>query len=510
MRVLKNAVIRTVALLLFLSFVCALILYQMGAYDISFIKRPLSDETTEISRDETTDEISESESESKKDDTSVSIPDSTDEDGFEEILNSIKDLSDLEGYKLSYNRFSSSSVLARLNYNILQDSTFSLGTYDETLTVMYYQSNGKMNTRKEITTYDRPRISLYFGYIFVHDGSSYDIYSSSGKRIYKDFKGSTINALSNDNRPVIKDEKDVYYAVSEKGLTKIEYKDIAFKSVTFDHPRYYAESKTSLTVFSSNVERLTYVSDITDPDKKAEEGYRITDGKLYKVEYVLLYGYKDENSNVKIEPQFASAYPFSKEGLAAVTDEEGNLFFIDTTGKERVSLRKNKYVYVPELNNNKYLQVYQTGLNNTLSDLGMYYYDDGYVMVRYTLKGSWAVYYTYKNENRLIDTSGNFVEIPGNYELKNYSDGIMLLHKNGKYGYMRPDLSWVCPAVFDSAQPFIQGLAVVEIDGKYGVIDTEANTVLPVCFDYISNVSSGLIAAYSSDNGWQLFVIAEK
>lgn len=508
MRVLKNAVIRTAALLLFLSFVCALILYQTGVYDISFIKRPVSDETMQTSKEETSAETTETTSE--EDSTSVSIPDNTEENGFEEILNSIKDLSSLDGYKISYNRFSSMSVLARLDYDMLSDSTFSLGTYDETLTVMYYQSNGKMNTRKEITTYDRPRISLYFGYIFVHDGNSYDIYSSGGKRIYKDFKGSAVNALSKDNRPVIKDEKDRYYAIAESGLSKIEYKDIDFKSVTFDHPRYYGESNINLTVFSSNTERLTYVSDVTDPSQTAGEGYRITDGKLYKVENVLLYGYKDKSGNVKIEPQFASAYPFSKEGLAAVTDEEGSLFFIDTSGKEKASLRKNKYVYVPEFNNNKYLQVYQTGLNDTLSDLGMYYYDEGYVMVRYTLKGSWAVYYTYKNENILIDTSGNTVNIPGNYELKNYSDGIMLLYKNGKYGYMRPDLSWVSPAVFDSAQPFIQGLAVVESNGKYGMMDTEANMVLPICFDYISNVSSGVIAAYSQDNGWQLFAVAEK
>jgi hypothetical protein len=44
-------------------------------------------------------------------------------------------------------------------------------------------------------------------------------------------------------------------------------------------------------------------------------------------------GYIDRTGSVVIQPQFASAYPFS-EGLAAVQAEKDGLFgFIDTTGK---------------------------------------------------------------------------------------------------------------------------------------------------------------------------------
>jgi hypothetical protein len=54
-------------------------------------------------------------------------------------------------------------------------------------------------------------------------------------------------------------------------------------------------------------------------------------------------------------------------------------------------------------------------------------------MVRWSLRSTWASTYIYKSENRLLTSTGATVSIPGNYELLNYSDGIMLVKKGESY-----------------------------------------------------------------------------
>ena len=253
---------------------------------------------------------------------------------------------------------------------------------------------------------------------------------------------------------------------------------------------------------------------VTTPNEteamKPVNGTIIKDGAYYKVTKGIRYGYKDKDGNVIIEPQFAMAYDFAPDGRAAVKDVNGNLFFIDKNGKEVASIRKAYYAYPAEFNKQKLHQRYTDGINMNVLDVGMYYYDNGHVMVRYVLMDPYTAKILYKTKNSLIDIYGSSVPVPGNYTLENYSDGVMLLQKNGMYGYMSTDMSWVCPAIFDSAEPFIQGLAVASLDGKYGMIDTNGNTVLPFCFKYISNVSDGRVAAYSDELGWQLYTVMTK
>lgn len=47
MKILKNIAVRLTALLVFFALIVAVILYQAGVYDISFIKRPLPAVTEE-------------------------------------------------------------------------------------------------------------------------------------------------------------------------------------------------------------------------------------------------------------------------------------------------------------------------------------------------------------------------------------------------------------------------------------------------------------------------------
>ena len=56
-------------------------------------------------------------------------------------------------------------------------------------------------------------------------------------------------------------------------------------------------------------------------------------------------------------------------------------------------------------------------------------------------------------------------------------------------------------APFDTVQPFSEGLALVSRDGKYGFMDTAGNFVLPLVYDYAGSFSEGL--AYVIQNGKQ-------
>ena len=37
------------------------------------------------------------------------------------------------------------------------------------------------------------------------------------------------------------------------------------------------------------------------------------------------------------------------------------------------------------------------------------------------------------------------------------------------------------------------------------MIDTAGNAVIPFKYDYVSNISSGLVAAFSDDTGWEIY-----
>ena len=66
--------------------------------------------------------------------------------------------------------------------------------------------------------------------------------------------------------------------------------------------------------------------------------------------------------------------------------------------------------------------------------------------------------------------------------------------------------AWIAQPIYDFAQPFYEGLAVVGFgEGDRLMIDTEGNIVIPMgAYDYISNASSGVIAAWRDGHGWDI------
>ena len=586
MKILKNIAVRLTALLVFFALIVAVILYQAGVYDISFIKRPLPAVTEES--DSVTGSETDIGTEAPFPDTSdTDIPDtetSISTDNAEKMLEMILSLSEVgaDGWRLSENMFGSKSSIARLAFDFGEiKNNFGSRTETVTKTIIYQKEDGLYDTKQVTEKKTAPSVRLYYGLIFLDDGKTVSVWNTDGKRLIKKFTGSLVYAKSLSGRPVVSIKTKYYEIDSEKGLTgEISENQIDFRAIRFDAPGYYAADRgngpypyceyvevyteitteppvtepeatspestdteepdttssddtdseaetTSPEETESNEEPVSSEDADTDEEtdsnpnpvislsekrNEASEGEEtvVIDGKLYSVETVLMWGYRDGEGNTVIEPQFEAAFDFTSDGIAAVVDFEKRMSFIDRTGKTVITLNDKEIIRYSDQQRTKVRQSYFEPVSNGMENLGMYYFDRGYAMVRYVYRGT-KTEKIYLNENRLLSKTGEYFDIPAGYNLINYSDGVLLLEKNGKYGYMDLDGGWIMPSVYSFASPYVQGLAAVAgSDGKYCLIDTDGNYVLPMYFDYVSNVSGGLVCTYEQTRGWEIYCVVEK
>ena len=106
----------------------------------------------------------------------------------------------------------------------------------------------------------------------------------------------------------------------------------------------------------------------------------------------------------------------------------------------------------------------------------------------------------------LVSAEGAKFAIPQGYSLVSYSDGVLLLEKEGKYGYLDYTGKWIAQPIYTYARPFMEGLAVVGFEGgRKCVIDTTGDVVIPFYYSEITDLSGGLMAAWKSGAGWVLF-----
>lgn len=244
-------------------------------------------------------------------------------------------------------------------------------------------------------------------------------------------------------------------------------------------------------------------------------GYITADGLRVVIERQVTrikWGYQYETGWTLVYPNYLRAYAFS-EGRAAVIDSENRLIFLGTNGYRSLPNKSwaNEWVYLTNENSRYVAAAYAAPLYNDLSGIGHLYYDRGYVRVRELERD-----YSYResitaDRELLIDTAGNEFEIPSGYTLAGYSDGVLLLERDGKYGYYSTGGYWIAQPVYTYAQPFLEGLGVIGFeDGVTGAVNTEGRIVIPFTYEYISAPSSGVIACYDDEDGWTILVKVAK
>lgn len=95
--------------------------------------------------------------------------------------------------------------------------------------------------------------------------------------------------------------------------------------------------------------------------------------------------------------------------------------------------------------------------------VGFFYFDDGLTRVRIReTDGDGAE--SFREALMLFD--GSLFPLPDDYTVRAYSDSVILLEKDGLFGYMNSRGVWLTAPEFTEASPFYEGLAVVTAAGR--------------------------------------------
>lgn len=300
------------------------------------------------------------------------------------------------------------------------------------------------------------------GYILADTPTQSLLLSYDGGVLFDNTSGalSLIGERNAEGLPVFELDGEYYIINSAGALEKTVYDERTMsKGVKFDYPSYYG------------------ISD--EPD------ISVSSNKKY-------FGYL-KGDEVICDLKYEKAFAYS-EGFGCTYDKEGRLYFHNEEGRVRIA----------GLNDIMY--------GSTEADderaLGFYYFDEGLCRaVRKTFKKGELV-----NERQIIiNRYGDEMILPSDYTLYSYSDGMMLMQKDGRSGYMNSRGAWVTEPTYTYARPFFEGLAVVgNADGNVGVIDKNGEYVIAPVFDKITDCSGGVMALFDDEYGWYVIKKCKK
>lgn len=478
----------------------------------------------------------------------------------EDILPLSSDLAS-QGYQPSDKVFDDSCKFAQLvtSYELPKYFTYFTKTYDKTVPV-YYDDGKEATTEVHTVTEDRMGIELYMGYIRINDLGTVYLAGPDGTLLTKYDDSVYVPAYTRDKegRPLfyktykyeveyptslgkededgnrewlktskLKMEGKEYYYLDRNGHTfiKSDYNDTTDnRGLYFDYPSYYGvstneDSKKELQRYYK--ETTEVITTLSKKNKKTVKTTTVTpsilwlykekknkkfdpDAETTEYPYVAAYNYSEGYAVVKKDFYWTHKPEDKKKDPVKYTSRE--LTIIDEKGKQKLKSRKG---FLSDLNwfANEF---YCDPLIPDISALGSYYFDHGLIRIRrqYYDRYLYTEYYQTMigaDEDLLIYPDGTEFYIPPGYDMISYSDGMILLEKDGKYGYMDHTGRWVIQPTLDGASPYLEGVAAMEMNGYWGMADTDGNTVIPFRYDYVSNISSGIVATYTDGLGWELY-----
>ena len=482
--------------------------------------------------------------------------------GNNTVMPSVSQLAS-EGYTATDAPWSDTSKFALLetSYSLPKKFSFSEKTYEKAVAV-HYDDGTEAEVKTETVTEDRPAIELYMGYIIFDDVGTLYLLDSNGTALSK-YTGKYIPAYTRDRegRPLfyqtyketveyptsvgepdeegntpwlttatVEVERKRYYYLGEDGRTFVEsdYNDATDnRGLYFDYPsyygiadeddtkdglvRYYKETTKVLTKTDKNKTITDVFAEVKWLFKKLDDAEFDPDGEETVYPYTKAYDYSEKYAVVSGDVTWTyTDEDVDKDGdgiddTVEVTATE--LYVVDESGKKMFDSRKG---FRSDLgwSANEY---YTDPLLRDISSIGSYYFDHGLLRIRLV---SYDRYQFTEFDMKMIGTDddilirpdGSRFYIPSGYTLEAYSDGMLLLSRDGKYGYMDYTGKWVMEMGLLDAAPFLEGVAAMKNSkGKYGMIDTDGNTVIPFRYDYISSASSGIVAAYSEEDGWEIY-----
>ncbi len=542
---------RVLPIVLFVFVSLASVLYAAGVYDFTFIERPEKKESPAPVDTAVTPEPKETETGGAD---TAEEPDVTGGDTAPEPEPEVKEFyfpmigdKNAEGYYVTNTDYSADThVIAAMNVELGSPKEYTLRRrnvyspkYD------YEYENGEAKVIYVLEDEDRPAVEAYMGYIMVDNGSAvimFDAYGryvanydesyylaytrdSSGNPLF--FRPSSYTVYTEDGERSATVDTRIYYTLSSAGyMAQSAYNDrIEGRGLHMDYPATYGAQTAPIgrrcienaVSFLSLKDKLTgwnrTVWGFFEPgsDLPFTDGWYDVDEEKPDVDKMTPEEQKEylEKEREEEKKRIYTAYNYS-EGYACVANEKGQMHFIDTAGKQTFETEIDTYnAYGRRVIDNLLLP-----LTDGEEALGFYYFDHGLVRVRrqiydyYQLKDFDMKMIEYDNDELIYADGTKFLLAEG-YDIISYSNGLILLEKGGRYGYMDYTGAWLIEPSLSGAKPFVEGLAAVAVNGKWGMIDTAGNTVIPFDYDSVQSVSSGVIVCHS-DRGWTIFVKMKK
>lgn len=450
--------------------------------------------------------------------------------------NSVKTLSG-KGYATTTQDYDSRSMkLGKMQFSYALPQAYSLTDHTVSrLTYVYPENFTEYYAQYTDVVEARPAIALYMGYILYDNGKQLVLIDHDGTILQGIDDTVTIPAYERDKNGVPLfyrtswvdgGYEKVYYRLSEDGKSFVlsDYDPILDgRGLTFDYPASFGmpdatapvrvqEDKEAVTARLE--EEAKRVAAMTEEERQAEEQ------RLQQEKAVLFNAYEHarvgyaKNGIELTGYKFRQAFGF-QNGYAAVVGDENRqeLYYIAANGRKALSgykmyLKKDYERYV--------IESWRLPASYGIESVGSFYFDHGWVRVRRQIIDNWA-YMVYNNEYVISDTDilindkGELFPIPAGYTLRGYSCGMLLLEKDGRYGFMDYTGAWIAQPIYASATPYVSGLATLTTpDGRVGMIDTAGNIVLAFAYEAVTQCSSGLIATYHTDNGWALYQVMGK
>ncbi|MBE6611506.1 MAG: WG repeat-containing protein [Ruminococcaceae bacterium] len=501
MKAWKKIAARIIPVGIMAFLVVAVIAYQRGVYDITFIERPSTDttaaeapippdDTAPPAVDTTAPETNGADTEQPPENPTVIEDEAGKIEAFFATLDPTSTMVS-RGYRITDAIFDEGVYLTLLNTTSTLRDDFSLRKKVVAVPerIPDELDSGYTTVYNNVSV-DRPHVEIYMDYIFIDNGRTVDILRADGTVLQRSFDiGMYKPAYTRDN--------------SDAALFKTEEPSQSRYGVTIT--KYFRFDETGKLIesdYNDESDNRGLYANYPTYFGKSDNNFQ----RFYKNGY-FAYG---QNNIPTTNYRYKTAYNFS-EGYAAVVDDEGVLKFVQKWFYPQISGTK---VYINSSKRRVYAN-YMAPDTNGPESLGFYYFDHGLVRMR---NQEYDAYHIEElnskditvDEEFLMKLDGTRYQLPKDYNLVSYSNGMILLEKNGYYGFMDYTGKWIAQPIYTEAEPFNEGLAVVGIDGVYGMIDTEGDFVIPMLFDHISGASGGIVAAYDGSTGWQLFNKVQK
>lgn len=287
----------------------------------------------------------------------------------------------------------------------------------------------------------------------------------------------------------------------DEGYALVTYK-MTFEKGSSDKERYNFIDESGKLLLSRPIiqNTLERKPSISVPDQRityAENG---------------LYGFKDLTGEVVVPPTFVNAGRF-RDGLAAVTNDKGQIGYVDVTGALSIPYRTSSYG--GEFQNGLASFKERNGKSGIIDKTGAWVIRPNYFFCSFVEKyNAWIlrrndlaslgddeedIYFAesdllIKGLVNIMDACPTYVVgQQGDYDILvtidgtktswhqfdyivSFSEGLAPVEEDGVYGYIDTTGNWVFRPQFESARPYSEGRAAVCLDGKWGYILPPTNS----------------------------------